>query len=244
MGRRRGLSAQFPGFRFFLLSLHKFYIHMKTCIFSFFLSVLFFQTVQARKQHHGFSELQLWGIDRPEPQEPGVEGINRPLWRKGLAMPSATAVSKSRLAKPTRSFSATCRIWKPKSLQAISKKAKSFWRKTASAQALSPLPAAFNTRCLLRERAKPMSTDKVTVHYTGTLLNGTVFDSSVERGEPATFGVTQVIQGWVEALQLMETGAKWKLFIPHDLAYGERGAGRNIGPFSTLIFEVELLKIN
>lgn len=90
---------------------------------------------------------------------------------------------------------------------------------------------------------KPKSTDKVRVHYHGMLINGKVFDSSVQRGEPATFGVTQVISGWVEALQLMPEGSKWKLFIPYDLAYGERGAGRDIGPFSTLIFEVELLNI-
>ena len=92
--------------------------------------------------------------------------------------------------------------------------------------------------------AKPTANDKVTVHYHGTLLNGTVFDSSVERGQPATFGVNQVIPGWVEGLQLMPLGAKWKFFIPYDLAYGERGAGGEIGPFATLIFEVELLKIN
>lgn len=91
---------------------------------------------------------------------------------------------------------------------------------------------------------KPTANDQVTVHYTGKLLDGTVFDSSVERGEPATFGVTQVIQGWVEALQMMPEGSKWKLYIPADLAYGERGAGNVIGPYSTLIFEVELLKIN
>lgn len=92
--------------------------------------------------------------------------------------------------------------------------------------------------------AKPTANDKVTVHYHGTLLNGTVFDSSVERGQPATFGVNQVIPGWVEGLQLMPLGAKWKFFIPYDLAYGERGAGGEIGPFATLVFEVELLKIN
>nr|WP_324494802.1 FKBP-type peptidyl-prolyl cis-trans isomerase [Haliscomenobacter sp.] len=92
--------------------------------------------------------------------------------------------------------------------------------------------------------AKPTANDKVTVHYHGTLLNGTVFDSSVERGQPATFGVNQVIPGWVEGLQLMPLGSKWKFFIPYDLAYGERGAGGEIGPFATLIFEVELLKIN
>ena len=91
--------------------------------------------------------------------------------------------------------------------------------------------------------AKPTAADKVKCHYHGTLINGTVFDSSVERGEPAEFGVGQVIPGWVEALQLMETGAKWRLFIPSNLAYGERGAGEAIEPNSTLIFDVELLDI-
>ena len=89
---------------------------------------------------------------------------------------------------------------------------------------------------------KPTYGNRVKVHYTGTLLDGTVFDSSVERGEPAVFGVGQVIQGWVEALQLMPVGSKWKLFIPQELAYGEGGAGQ-IKPYSVLIFEVELLGI-
>ena len=90
---------------------------------------------------------------------------------------------------------------------------------------------------------KPAAHDSVTVHYTGKLIDGTVFDSSVERGEPATFGVTQVIPGWVEALQLMSEGAQWRLFIPSNLAYGPNGAGP-IGPNETLIFDVELIKIN
>jgi FKBP-type peptidyl-prolyl cis-trans isomerase FklB len=92
--------------------------------------------------------------------------------------------------------------------------------------------------------AKPLATDKVTVHYHGTLLNGKVFDSSVNRGTPIDFPVNGVIQGWQEALQLMPMGSKWKLFIPSALAYGERGAGGDIGPHETLIFEVELIKIN
>lgn len=91
--------------------------------------------------------------------------------------------------------------------------------------------------------AQPQSGDQVTVHYTGKLIDGTVFDSSVERGEPATFGVTQVIPGWVEALQMMKEGAKWRLFIPSNLAYGPNGAGGVTGPNATLIFDVELIKV-
>lgn len=90
---------------------------------------------------------------------------------------------------------------------------------------------------------QPAATDQVKVHYTGRLLDGTVFDSSVERGEPATFGVTQVIPGWVEALQMMHQGAKWRLYIPAKLAYGANGAGPTIGPNATLIFDVELLEV-
>ncbi|MDE5785650.1 MAG: FKBP-type peptidyl-prolyl cis-trans isomerase [Duncaniella sp.] len=90
---------------------------------------------------------------------------------------------------------------------------------------------------------KPTAQDRVEVHYTGKLIDGTVFDSSVERGTPATFGVTQVIPGWVEALQMMNEGSKWRLFIPSQLAYGPQGAGGVIGPNSTLIFDVELLKV-
>jgi FKBP-type peptidyl-prolyl cis-trans isomerase len=91
--------------------------------------------------------------------------------------------------------------------------------------------------------AKPVPTDKVNVHYHGTLTNGKVFDSSVQRGEPITFGVQEVIKGWTEGLQLMSIGSKFKFYIPSDLAYGDSGAGQDIGPGETLIFEVELLKI-
>lgn len=89
----------------------------------------------------------------------------------------------------------------------------------------------------------PKASDNVEVHYTGKLIDGTVFDSSVERGVPASFGVTQVIPGWVEALQLMHEGDKWRLYIPSDLAYGPNGAGGVIGPNMTLIFDVELLRV-
>ncbi len=89
----------------------------------------------------------------------------------------------------------------------------------------------------------PKASDNVEVHYTGKLIDGTVFDSSVERGVPASFGVTQVIPGWVEALQLMKEGDKWRLYIPSNLAYGPNGAGGVIGPNMTLIFDVELLRV-
>ena len=90
--------------------------------------------------------------------------------------------------------------------------------------------------------SKPSATDQVKTHYHGTLIDGKVFDSSVDRGEPVTFGVNQVIKGWTEALQLMPVGSKWKLFIPADLAYGEFGPP-SIGPSQALIFDVELISI-
>lgn len=90
---------------------------------------------------------------------------------------------------------------------------------------------------------KPKATDKVRVHYEGTLIDGTVFDSSYKRGESITFGLNQVIKGWTEGLQLMSIGSKYKLYLPYQLAYGERGAGANIPPYSALIFTVELLGI-
>jgi FKBP-type peptidyl-prolyl cis-trans isomerase FklB len=92
--------------------------------------------------------------------------------------------------------------------------------------------------------AIPKATDSATVNYKGTLINGTEFDSSYKRGQPATFQVNGVIKGWTEALQLMKAGSKWQLFVPSDLAYGEKGAGPQIGPNAVLIFEVELLSIN
>ena len=92
--------------------------------------------------------------------------------------------------------------------------------------------------------AKPTAFNTVTCHYHGTLIDGTIFDSSVQRGKPASFPLNQVIKGWTEGVQLMPTGSKWRFFIPPNLGYGERGAGGTIGPNCTLIFDVELLGIN
>ncbi len=93
------------------------------------------------------------------------------------------------------------------------------------------------------EGVSPSASDNVTVHYKGTTIDGTVFDSSYDRGAPATFPLNRVIAGWTEGLQLMKEGAKYRFFIPSELAYGERGAGRDIGPNSALIFDVELIKV-
>ena len=93
------------------------------------------------------------------------------------------------------------------------------------------------------EGPKPAATDKVLTHYHGTLIDGRVFDSSVDRGEPIAFGLNQVISGWTEVLQLMPVGSKWRAYLPYNLAYGERSAGPLIKPFSALIFEIELLEI-
>jgi FKBP-type peptidyl-prolyl cis-trans isomerase FklB len=91
---------------------------------------------------------------------------------------------------------------------------------------------------------KPLARNKVTCHYHGTLIDGTVFDSSVKRGQPATFPLNMVIKGWTEGLQLMPVGSKWRFFIPPQLAYGDRQTGAHIGPNSTLVFEVELLDVS
>ena len=119
-----------------------------------------------------------------------------------------------------------------------------FLAENAKKAGVKSLPSGLQYKEITPGKGKsPKATDTVTVHYKGTLIDGTVFDSSYKRGEPATFPVSGVIPGWTEALQLMKTGAKWQLFIPPNLAYGERGAGRDIGPNATLIFEVELISI-
>lgn len=121
---------------------------------------------------------------------------------------------------------------------------KKFLAENAKRQGVVSLPSGLQYEILTEGTGKkPSASDTVSCHYHGTLIDGTVFDSSVMRGQPAEFPVSGVIKGWVEALQLMSEGAKWKLFIPANLAYGERGAGQSIEPNSTLIFEVELLKV-
>jgi len=124
-------------------------------------------------------------------------------------------------------------------------KGKKFLEENAKKDGIVTLPSGLQYKVLKEGTgAKPGLEDKVTTHYHGTTVDGEVFDSSVDRGEPASFPVGGVIKGWTEALQLMPVGSKWQLFIPSELAYGSRGAGPKIGPNSTLIFDVELLSID
>lgn len=121
---------------------------------------------------------------------------------------------------------------------------KEFLAENAKRSGVVVLPSGLQYEELAEGKGrKPKATDKVQCHYHGTLIDGQVFDSSIQRGTPAVFGVNQVIPGWVEALQLMPEGSRWKLYIPSDLAYGEQGAGGSIPANATLIFEVELIKI-
>ena len=120
-----------------------------------------------------------------------------------------------------------------------------FLAENAQKAGIKTLPSGLQYEVLTEGTGRhPSLQSSVTTHYHGTLIDGTVFDSSYERGQPATFPVNGVIAGWTEALQLMGEGSKWRLYIPSNLAYGKRGAGRDIGPDSALIFDVELLKVN
>ena len=121
---------------------------------------------------------------------------------------------------------------------------KAFLEENKKRAGIVTLPSGLQYEVITEGKGKlAKATDQVKCHYEGTLIDGTLFDSSIKRGQPAVFGVNQVIPGWVEALQLMPVGSKWRLFIPSNLAYGERGAGEAIEPNSTLIFDVELLDI-
>ncbi|MBO5919633.1 MAG: FKBP-type peptidyl-prolyl cis-trans isomerase [Bacteroidales bacterium] len=127
---------------------------------------------------------------------------------------------------------------------ALKAEGEAFLAQNAKNEGVVTLPSGLQYKVLKSGNgATPKASDSVECHYEGRLISGTVFDSSYQRGETATFGVTQVIAGWVEALQLMKEGDKWQLFIPYNLAYGERGAGAQIPPFATLIFDVELIKV-
>ena len=123
-------------------------------------------------------------------------------------------------------------------------KGKAFLAENAKKEGIVTLPSGLQYEVITEGNGKkPSATDRVKCHYEGTLIDGTLFDSSIKRGQPAVFGVNQVIKGWVEALQLMSEGSKWRLFIPSELGYGAQQAGEMIPPHSTLIFDVELIEV-
>jgi len=125
------------------------------------------------------------------------------------------------------------------------KAGEAFLAENSGKEGVTTLPSGLQYKVITAGEGKsPQKSDKVTVHYRGTLIDGTEFDSSYSRNKPATFGVGQVIPGWTEALQLMKEGDKWEIYLPSKLAYGERGAGAKIPPDSTLIFEIELISVN
>jgi len=129
--------------------------------------------------------------------------------------------------------------------EANKKEGEAFLAENKKKEGVKTLPSGLQYKVITEGTGRtPKEADTVTTHYRGTLIDGTEFDSSYKRGQPATFPVKGVIKGWTEAVQLMKEGSKWQLFIPSELAYGERGAGQTIGPNATLLFDVELISIN
>jgi FKBP-type peptidyl-prolyl cis-trans isomerase len=175
---------------------------------------------------------------------PGADQLNKEIliaaFEKSLMGDSVQIKAEKANATLSRYFSAISKAEGEKTL----KEGEDFLAANKSKEGVVTLPSGLQYEILKAGTGpKPKAEDKVKCHYHGTTIDGKVFDSSIERGEPATFAVNRVIPGWTEALQLMPVGSKWKLYIPANLAYGERGAGRDIKPNAALIFEVELLEI-
>jgi FKBP-type peptidyl-prolyl cis-trans isomerase FklB len=159
-----------------------------------------------------------------------------------------TILTEDEARKTITDFQKTLMAKQAETMQKLGEKNKvdgeKFLAENGKKEGVKTLPSGLQYKEITPGTGKsPKSTDTVTTHYKGTLIDGTEFDSSYKRGQPATFQVSGVIPGWTEALQLMKEGAKWQLFVPSNLGYGERGAGREIGPNATLIFEVELVSV-
>ncbi len=176
-------------------------------------------------------------------QKSGVAEINVDEFAKGLKnhIEGNTEISQEEAGQIINTFFAEIQS---KQFEANIKAGQDFLAENSKKEGIVTLESGLQYEVINEGNGeKPKATDNVKCHYHGTLINGSVFDSSVQRGEPATFPVNGVIPGWVEALQMMPVGSKWKLYVPSDLAYGEHGAGQSIEPHTTLIFEVELLDI-
>lgn len=176
-------------------------------------------------------------------KEQGIENINTALVTKAL---NDVKAGKPQLDESdiNNTIVAFMQSAKSKKAAPYKKEGQAFLDSNKKATGVITLPSGLQYRIIKEGTgAKPAATDKVKVHYQGSLTNGKVFDSSIERGEPIEFNVNEVIPGWTEALLLMTVGSKWQLFIPSDLGYGDAGAGTDIPPGSTLLFDVELLDI-
>lgn len=180
-------------------------------------------------------------------QESGLEGLIPEALVAGLRdalAGNAPAVPVDVVHRALREIHERADAVRRERQQALAVEGQNFLADNAGKDGVSKTESGLQFRVLTQgEGAIPARQDRVRVHYTGRLIDGSVFDSSVQRGQPAEFPVSGVIPGWIEALTLMPVGSKWELYIPHNLAYGERGAGASIPPFSALIFEVELLEI-
>ncbi|QCR34922.1 peptidylprolyl isomerase [Nissabacter sp. SGAir0207] len=180
-------------------------------------------------------------------QESGLEGLQPDALAAGLrdALEGiAPAVPVDVLHRALREMHERAESVRRERQQAMAVEGQQFLEQNAEREGVSRTESGLQFSVITQgEGPIPSRQDRVRVHYTGRLINGDVFDSSVERGEPAEFPVSGVIPGWIEALTLMPVGSKWQLYIPHNLAYGERGAGASIPPYSALIFDVELLEI-
>lgn len=156
----------------------------------------------------------------------------------------ASPVSQEAFAKAFQEMNELMNAKQQEQAKALAAEGEAFLAENANKADVTVLESGLQYEILVAGQGeKPTAESVVSTHYHGTLIDGSVFDSSVERGQPAEFPVNRVIPGWTEALQLMPVGSKWRLYIPYQLAYGEQGSGGKIGPYSTLIFEVELLEI-
>jgi FKBP-type peptidyl-prolyl cis-trans isomerase FklB len=174
----------------------------------------------------------------------GVENMNVDDFVKGLKDVLAGAKTEMTHAEAQTAVNEHFRKLAEDAYAQNKARGEAFLAANAKKEGVTVLPSGLQYEVITEGNGKkPSATDRVQCHYEGTLIDGTIFDSSIKRGEPAVFGVNQVIRGWVEALQLMQEGAKWRLYIPYDMAYGEHGAGEMIPPYSALVFDVELIKV-
>lgn len=177
-------------------------------------------------------------------KQSGVESINAELFTEAVQGLMTGVETKMQPEEANALLQEFFGAKQKEAAEAMTAVGREFLAKNKLEEGVVELPSGLQYKIITQGTgAKPTAEEQVKCHYHGSLINGTVFDSSVERNEPAVFPVGGVIPGWVEALQLMEVGSKWQLFIPSNLAYGEQGAGGQIGPHETLIFEVELLEI-